>query len=92
MITLTRRRSAATGACSARSEIIPWSSERYSWSISSSAAITCCASVVVVVHHGVDGVADRGSGELTERQQVELHRLELLVERRARHQPNRPVT
>jgi hypothetical protein len=46
----------------------------------------------VVVHHRVDRPAHRDAREFAEREQVELHRLELLVERRAGHQPNRPVT
>jgi hypothetical protein len=45
-----------------------------------------------VPDEGVDGCAHGRSGELAEREQLELHPVELVVEVRAGHQPNRPVT
>ena len=48
--------------------------------------------VVVVLDHRLHGVVDGVTGEFAEREQLQLHLVELLVEVRARHQPNRPVT
>ena len=47
---------------------------------------------VVVLDYRLDGLLDGGARELAEREQAQLHRLELLVEVEPRHQPNRPVT
>ncbi len=48
--------------------------------------------VVVVLDHGLDRALDGVARQLPEREQAQLHLLELLVEVRPRHQPNRPVT
>ena len=47
--------------------------------------------VIVVLHDGLDRALHGVAGQLAERQQPELHLLELLVEVRSGH-PNLPVT